>query len=72
MKKGVEYGAAGGTAGTGIGAAVGLIFIAFVYMLLKHDIIKKTKVKYKYFLLGRLSQLAISSTLFFFIYKFLL
>lgn len=36
------------------------------------DIIKKTKVKYKYFLLGRLSQLAISSTLFFFIYKFLL
>lgn len=43
IKKSVELGAAGGTAGTGIGALAGLLFIMFIYIILKPSIFKKIK-----------------------------
>lgn len=42
-KANVELGAAGGTAGTGIGALAGLVFIFFVYSLTKPKIRRKIK-----------------------------
>ncbi|HIT87209.1 MAG TPA: polysaccharide biosynthesis protein [Candidatus Coprocola pullicola] len=42
-EKNIIMGAAGGTAGTGIGALAGLLVIMFSYMLLKPVIYKKTK-----------------------------
>ena len=37
------YGAAGGTIGTTVGAAMALLFLAFVYMLYRNSLIKKMK-----------------------------
>lgn len=48
--RGVEFGAAGGTAGTGIGALAGLIFIGFTFMKSNKSIkneFKDNKVNYK-------------------------
>lgn len=39
----IEFGAAGGTSGTGIGALAGLIFLILAYKALKPDITKKSK-----------------------------
>ncbi len=39
--KSVEFGAAGGTAGTGVGALCGLIFLIFAYILIKPSLSKK-------------------------------
>lgn len=41
MGKGVEYGAAGGTSGTGIGAFAGLMVVSFVYLKHKNDFNQK-------------------------------
>ncbi|NMA82748.1 MAG: polysaccharide biosynthesis protein [Epulopiscium sp.] len=41
MPKGVEYGAAGGTLGTGIGALAGLGFLLFLYVLIRPKIIAR-------------------------------
>ncbi|MFV0502458.1 MAG: oligosaccharide flippase family protein [Lachnospirales bacterium] len=43
VDKGLEYGAAGGTSGTGIGALCGLITIVAIYFINRNAIIKRTE-----------------------------
>jgi stage V sporulation protein B len=43
LGKGIELGAAGGTLGTGVGALTGLIFLVFIYLIIRPGIIKRYK-----------------------------
>ena len=43
IKKGLEYGAAGGTLGTGIGALSGLLFLILIYRFSKEYILRRVK-----------------------------
>ncbi len=43
---GIEWGAAGGTMGTGIGAFTGLLFLAWIYMMIRPSLQKRIR-KYK-------------------------
>ena len=47
--KGVEYGAAGGTAGTGIGALAGLLVVIFFYYLIKPVLVRRMKKEKRIF-----------------------
>lgn len=41
LSKGLEFAAAGGTVGTGIGALMGLLFLVFTYAVIRPNILKK-------------------------------
>jgi stage V sporulation protein B len=43
LGKGLEYAAAGGTVGTGIGALSGLVFLIFTYMVIRPNILTKAR-----------------------------